>query len=211
MSTNLLDILQRLGAVLTNDHFVYTSGKHGEVYINKDALYPHTRETSQVGRMLAELILANSLQPEVVVGPALGGIILSQWTAYHLSELLGKEVLSVYTEKDDQKNQVFTRNYDQLVAGKKVVVVEDIVTTAGSLKKTLESVRQAQGLVEAAVVMVNRNPEVTDELVGTKFLALANLPAEAWDESEIPDWLRARPINTKVGHGKKYLQSKGLL
>jgi len=211
MSTNLLDILQRLGAVLTNDHFVYTSGKHGEVYINKDALYPHTRETSQVGRMLAELILANSLQPEVVVGPALGGIILSQWTAYHLSELLGKEVLSVYTEKDDQKNQVFTRNYDQLVAGKKVVVVEDVVTTAGSLKKTLESVRQAQGLVEAAVVMVNRNPEVTDELVGTKFLALANLPAEAWDESEIPDWLRARPINTKVGHGKKYLQSKGLL
>ena len=211
MSTNLLDILQRLGAVLTNDHFVYTSGKHGEVYINKDALYPHTRETSQVGRMLAELILANSLQPEVVVGPALGGIILSQWTAYHLSELLGKEVLSVYTEKDDQKNQVFTRNYDQLVAGKKVVVVEDIVTTAGSLKKTLDSVKQAQGLVEAAVVMVNRNPEVTDELVGTKFLALANLPAEAWDESEIPDWLRARPINTKVGHGKKYLQSKGLL
>ena len=211
MSTNLLDILQRLGAVLTNDHFVYTSGKHGEVYINKDALYPHTRETSQVGRMLAELILANSLQPEVVVGPALGGIILSQWTAYHLSELLGKEVLSVYTEKDDQKNQVFTRNYDQLVAGKKVVVVEDIVTTAGSLKKTLDSVRQAQGLVEAAVVMVNRNPEVTNELVGTKFLALANLPAEAWDESEIPDWLRARPINTKVGHGKKYLQSKGLL
>ena len=211
MSTNLLDILQHLGAVLTNDHFVYTSGKHGEVYINKDALYPHTRETSQVGRMLAELILANSLQPEVVVGPALGGIILSQWTAYHLSELLGKEVLSVYTEKDDQKNQVLTRNYDQLVAGKKVVVVEDIVTTAGSLKKTLESVRQAQGLVEAAVVMVNRNPEVTDELVGTKFLALANLPAEAWDESEIPDWLRARPINTKVGHGKKYLQSKELL
>ena len=211
MSTNLLAILQHLGAVLTNDHFVYTSGKHGEVYINKDALYPHTRETSQVGRMLAELILANSLQPEVVVGPALGGIILSQWTAYHLSELLGKEVLSVYTEKDDQKNQVFTRNYDQLVAGKKVVVVEDIVTTAGSLKKTLDSVRQAQGLVEAAVVMVNRNPEVTDELVGTKFLALANLPTEAWDESEIPDWLRARPINTKVGHGKKYLQSKGLL
>ena len=104
MSANLLDILQHLGAVLINDHFVYTSGKHGEVYINKDALYPHTRETSQEGRMLAELILANSLQPEVVVGPALGGIILSQWTAYHLSELLGKEVLSVYTEKDDQKN-----------------------------------------------------------------------------------------------------------
>ncbi len=211
MSTNLLEILKRLEVVLTNDHFVYTSGKHGEVYINKDALYPHTRETAQVGRMLAELILANNLIPEVVVGPALGGIILSQWTAYHLSELLGKEVLSVYTEKDEHKNQIFTRNYDQLVTGKKVVVVEDIVTTAGSLKKTLESVRQAKGKVEAAVVMVNRNPEVTDEVVGTKFLALATLPAEAWDESDMPDWLRARPINTKVGHGKKYLQSKGLL
>ncbi len=208
---NIIDLLKALGAIITDDHFVYTSGKHGEVYVNKDALYPHTDKTSEVGKMFASAIVDAKVDVDVVVGPALGGIILSQWTAYHLSQILGKEVLSVYTEKDENKNQIFTRNYDQIVVGKKVLVVEDIVTTAGSIIKTVNAVKLAGGIVVGAGAMVNRNPSITNDYVGAPFFALATLPAEAWDEHEMPDWLKARPINTKVGHGKKYLQEKGLL
>ena len=43
--SEIVQILKKIGAVITGDHFVYTSGKHGSVYINKDALYPHTKET----------------------------------------------------------------------------------------------------------------------------------------------------------------------
>lgn len=51
MRTDIISLLKKVGAILTNDHFIYTSGKHGSVYINKDALYPHTEETSQIGKM----------------------------------------------------------------------------------------------------------------------------------------------------------------
>src|SRR3989338_8246250 len=54
MDKKIIKILKNVGAILTDDHFVYTSGKHGSVYINKDFLYPHTKETSHIGRMFAE-------------------------------------------------------------------------------------------------------------------------------------------------------------
>ena len=51
--SKVIQILKSIDAVMTDDHFVYTSGKHGEVYINKDALYPHTQMTSEVGKLFA--------------------------------------------------------------------------------------------------------------------------------------------------------------
>jgi orotate phosphoribosyltransferase len=209
-NNNVIDILKKLGAVITDDHFVYTSGKHGAVYINKNALYPHTKETSQVGRMFAEVVKRAGVEVDVVVGPALGGIILSQWTAYHLSELMGKEVLGVYTEKDGN-NQKLTRNYDKLVNGKRVLVVEDVATTGQSLAKTVQAVKQAGGQVVGAGAMVSRQTNLADEEIGAHFFALETLAAEAWDEDQMPQWLKDRPINPNVGHGKKYLQEKGLL
>ncbi len=208
--SDIIEILKSVGAILTDDHFVYTSGKHGEVYINKDALYPHTKQTAFVGKMFAEKVKEAGVDVDVVVGPALGGIILSQWVGFFLSEYLGKEVLSIYTEKDETKNQVFTRNYDKFVKGKKVMAVEDITNTGGSLIKVVNSIKEAEGEVVAAGVMVNRDPSITDEKIGAPFFALGELKAEAWDENEVPDRVKKRPINVNVGHGKKYIQSKGL-
>lgn len=204
---NVLDILKKVGAVLTDDHFVYTSGKHGAVYINKDALYPHTEETSQVGMMLAKK--AKDLDIDVVVGPALGGIILSTWTAYHLSSLKSKEILGVYTEKDENKNQVFTRNYDKLVKDKNVLVIEDLTTTGGSVAKVVETVKKAGGRVVTVIVMVNRSPKtVNGDTVGAPFMALGELPVEIWDSEKCPLCKAGAPINTNVGHGKKFLEQK---
>lgn len=204
---DIIQILKNLNAVITDDHFVYTSGKHGEVYINKDALYPHTAEVSQVGKMFAEKYKDQDI--DVVVGPALGGIILSTWIAYHLSQLKGKEVLGVYTEKDVNKNQIFTRNYDKLVAGKNVLVIEDLTTTGGSVKKVVDTVKQAGGTVVSVCVMVNRNPEeVNAEMMGAPFDALGVLLAAAYDEAECPFCKEGRPVNTNVGHGRKYMEEK---
>lgn len=204
---NVLDILRGVNAVITNDHFVYTSGKHGSVYINKDALYPHTAETSQVGELFAREF--RDLDVDVVAAPALGGIILSQWTASHLSRLKGKEVLGVYTEKTPENEQIFTRGYDKLVEGKNVLVIEDLTTTGGSVKKVVDTVKKAGGNVVAVGVMVNRDPEnVNAETVGAPFSALGVLKAEAFDEVNCPLCTEGKPINTDVGHGKKYLESK---
>lgn len=192
---------------MTDDHFVYTSGKHGEVYVNKDAVYPHPEEVSQVGQLFAEKYKDADI--DVVAAPALGGIILSTWTAYHLTKMKGKEILGVYAEKMPDKSMAFTRGYDALIRGKNVLVIEDLVTTGGSVKKVVDLVRETGGNVTAVCVMVNRNPEgVTVDTIGAPFDALGVLKAEAWDENELPDRIKSRQINTKVGHGKKYLESK---
>src|SRR3989338_5249993 len=129
-----IDILKKVGAVLSDSHFVGTSGLHFDTYVNKDFLYPHTKEISQICRMFAEKFKDSNI--EVVVGPALGGIILSQWTAYHLSEICGREVLAVYTEKSPDSGQIFTRGYENYVKGRRVLIVEDVITTGGSLLKS---------------------------------------------------------------------------
>lgn len=207
--SEILDILKKTDALITDDHFVYTSGKHGSVYINKDALYVHVNETSQVGKMLAEK--ASELDIDVIAGPALGGIILSQWTAHHLSEIKDKEVFSVYTEKTADGNQVFTRGYDKIVNGRKILVVEDLVTTGGSVKKVVQSVKAANGQVQMVGVMVDRSPEddpVDEGNIGAPFFALGRLPVTIFDEASCELCRQSVPINTKIGHGKKFLESK---
>lgn len=204
---NVVDILKKVGAVITDSHFVYTSGKHGSVYVNKDAVYPHTAETSRIGGLFAEKY--KDVDIDVVAAPALGGIILSQWVAFHLSKLKGKEILGVYTEKTPDKQMIFTRGYDKLVKGKKVLVIEDLTTTGGSVRKVVDTVKATGGNVVAVCVMVNRDPDkVTSEVVGGPFSALGVLRASAFDEDVCPLCKENVPINTDVGHGKKYLENK---
>jgi len=204
---NVVDILKKVGAVITDSHFVYTSGKHGSVYINKDAVYPHTAETSKIGELFANKY--KDVDVDVVAAPALGGIILSQWVAYHLSKLKGKEILGVYTEKTPDKQMIFTRGYDKLVKGKNVLVIEDLTTTGGSVRKVVDTVKATGGNVVAVCVMVNRDPEhVTSDVVGGPFSALGVLKAAAFDEVHCELCKKNVPINTNVGHGRKYLEAK---
>lgn len=203
----ILDILKKVGAILTDDHFVLTSGRHSEVYINKDALYPHTVETSTVCKMMAEK--CQHLEIDTVVGPALGGIILSQWTAYHLTQLKGTEIHGVYAEKTKEKGFTFSRGYDALITGKKVLVLEDITVTGGSVKKVVDTVQEYGGGVQAVCVMINRNPsQVTSESMGVPFLALDELVVDSYEESELPERIKNRPVNLKIGHGVRYVEVK---
>ena len=124
-----LDILKKVAAITTNSHIVLTTGRHSDGYLNLDMLIPHTEESSKMGQLFAEKY--KNADIDVVAGPAVGGIILSQWVAYHLSKLKGKEILSVFAEKDENKNQVIERGFDKFIKGKKVLVVEDFTTRGG--------------------------------------------------------------------------------
>lgn len=156
MEQEILGLLEKSGALLQNDHFVFTNGNHSDNYVNKDALYPHTEYASKLGEAMAGI--AAAWEPDVVVSPALGGIVLVQWAGYHLTKQLGREVLAVYAEKDagPDKNFVFTRGYDAHVRGKRVLVVEDNLTTGGSVRKVVELVRATGGEVVGVVAMLNR-------------------------------------------------------
>lgn len=204
---DVITLLKEAGAI-TEGHFIGTSGRHLSLYVNKDAWLPKTQLVSRVCKLIAEYNKDKNI--DVVVGPAVGGIAISQWTAQHLSEMTGKQVLSLFTEKTLDGGQEFSvrRGYDKLVKGKRVLAVEDTVTTGGSVIKTLDAVREAGGELVQLTLIVNRDPKnVTEEAFGVSMNSLAELPSESFGEEEVPDWLKKIPINTELGHGTKYLET----
>lgn len=204
----VLQVLSKVGAVITKSHIVYTSGKHGTAYVNKDAVYPHTKETSDLCRAIAKQFASDVV--EVVIAPAIGGVILSQWTAFHLSEITGSEVLGVYAEKAESGDAfIIKRGYDKLVAGKNVLVVEDVLTTGGSAKKVIEATRALGGNIVGLGVLCNRGGITPQDVANPpKLFALVNVRLDAWDEAACPLCAQNIPINTDVGKGREYLARK---
>ncbi len=193
-------LLEESGAVIRDSHIVYTSGRHGSAYVNKDAVYPHTARVAELCALLADA--ARALRPEVVCGPALGGIILSQWTAHHLG------VFGVYAEKDADGGLVLRRGYDRVVAGRRVLVVEDIVNTGGSVRAAVRAVRAAGGEVVAVAALVNRGGVPAAAIEAPVLVALLDLSLDSWDAAECPLCRDGVPVNTAVGKGREFLLSQ---
>jgi len=203
--SDVLDMYQKSGG-FRSGHFVFVSGLHADTYINKNALYPYTREISALCKAIAEKFKGRGI--EAVIGPATGGIILSQWVAYHLAEMDGHEVYSVYADKEGD-NFVIKRGYNDVVKGKKALVVEDLVTTGGSLRKVVEEARRVGADVLAAVTIVNRG-DVTREAVGNppEFISMLTVEMEQWPEDQCELCQKGIPVNTDIGHGKEFLAKK---
>lgn len=229
-----LALLESVGAVITDSHIVYASGRHGSAYVNKDAVYPHTGLTSRLCRDIAA-DFAND-RVDVVVAPAVGGVILSQWTAHHLSLMTGREVLGVYADKDEQAvykaekdeevivtvklrkgdqlvikkpEYVIKRGYDKLITGKRVLAVEDVLTTGAAARATVTATRGAGGDVVGVGVLCNRGG-VTAHDVGDvpNLTAQVNVTLESWDERDCPKCESGEPVNTDVGKGREFLARK---
>src|SRR5437762_14064845 len=78
----IIQMFADVGAIVTDSHFVYSSGRHSSPYVNKDALYLHTDVISALCQEMARRY--HAAQVDVVVLPILGGLVLSQWVAHHL-------------------------------------------------------------------------------------------------------------------------------
>jgi orotate phosphoribosyltransferase len=194
-------ILAESGAVLRDSHVVYTSGRHGSAYVNKDAVYPHTERVRELCAMMAEL--GRPLRAEVVCGPAMGGIILAQWTGHALG------LPAVYAEKAPGGGMVLKRGYDGLVRGRRVLVVEDVLNTGGSLADTVRAVAAAGGTVAGAVALCNRGG-VAAAAVGVPVLhALVEVTLDSWAAEECPLCRDGVPVNTDVGKGREFLAKAG--
>lgn len=207
----VLNLLYGVGAIITDDHIVYTSGYHGTSYVNKDALYPHTQITSSLCRALAEEFANDGV--EVVIAPAIGGVILSQWTAHHLSEITGREVFGVYAEKAESGDAfIIKRGYDKILYSKKVLVVEDVLTTGGSAKKVIEAVRAHGGLTIGLGAICNRGGVRAQDMANIPIMiSLVNMNLETWHERGCPMCAKNIPINTNVGKGREFLARKKLV
>lgn len=207
----ILQAMKDCGALLVDDHFVYTSGRHGSVYVNKDAIYPFVELVSDFCKNFAIHFLDTCFYGiDVVAAPAVGGIILSQWTAYWLETFTSREVLAIFAEKTEDGNRfVFRRGYDKFMKDKRVLVVEDVITTGGSVKKVVEAVRALDGNVLAVGAIWNRGGVTAQDIANVpELFSLIDQEFESWDEAECPLCVQGVPINTEVGKGKEYLARK---
>lgn len=141
---------------------------------------------------------------EVVIGPAVGAVILASRVAGRL------KTKAVYAEKtDDSSSFKIRKTFHRFIAGKRVLVVEDVLTTGNSISKVIEEVRLLKGTVIGVSAIFNRG-EVSAEAIGNvpKLSALINLKLNSWDEADCPLCQHAVPINTDVGKGKDFLARK---
>jgi orotate phosphoribosyltransferase len=196
-------VLESVGAIVTGSHFVYISGLHGRDYINKDALFMHPDTVSRLCETIAVRFVNDGI--EVVIAPAGGAMILSQWVTHHLSRLTNREVLAVYADRDGDYF-VIKRGYEKIIPGKLVLVVEDLLTTGLTVSKVVEAVRELHGIVCGVGGIANRGRVTLADLGHPPCLvSLLDVPMEMYPESDCPLCKQGVPINTTLGHGATFL------
>ncbi|MBO0791603.1 MAG: phosphoribosyltransferase [Ktedonobacteraceae bacterium] len=209
----IMQMFADAGAIVTDSHFVYTSGRHSSVYINKDALYMHTGAISRLCELMARPY--NADQIDVVVAPVLGGIVLSQWVTHHLNARRASgETLAIYAEKGTDsvdKKFYFGRGYANHIAGKNILVVEDLLTTGGSALQVIELVRSLGGNVIGLSVLCNRGNVQPEAVGGVPIHSLVSIDLQTYLPEDCPFCRQGVPINTELGKGRAFLarQSAG--
>jgi orotate phosphoribosyltransferase len=182
---HLLNIFQETGALLEG-HFQLTSGLHSERYLQCALVLQHPEHAELVGRRLAAKFSDDRV--DAVVAPAIGGIIVAHETA----RAIGARAL--FTERG--AGVMTLRRGFRLNRGERVLVVEDVVTTGGSTRETIEAVINADGVVIGAGSMVDRSGGTVD--VGVRRQSLLTLEVPSWDPSECPLCKQGVPA-TKLG------------
>lgn len=147
----VIDILKESGALLEG-HFLLSSGRHSAKYCQCARLLQYPDKAEQVLKVVADKI--RNLDIDLVVGPAMGGIIV----AYELGRQLGKP--AIFTEREDGKMTL--RRGFEIKAGTKVLITEDVVTTGKSSKETAQVIEKLGGKVIGIACIVDRSMENID-------------------------------------------------
>jgi orotate phosphoribosyltransferase len=178
----------RESGALRDGHFVLASGRHSPRYLEKFQVLQWPRHTERLCADIAHW--ARELGPETVAGPTTGGIILAHEVARQL------DLRAVYAERvENGTGREFRRGF-QLAAGERVLVVDDIMTTGGSVQETIDAVTRAGARVLGAAVLVDRSGGRARLDVPLHSLWTLDIPA--YDAATCPLCARGEPV-TKPG------------
>jgi orotate phosphoribosyltransferase len=183
MSENeVMKLMEEKGAVLKG-HFVLSSGRHSDTFVQKFRLLEDPRATKLVGEMLAAKFPEGF---DVVAAPAVGAVVLGFTTA------LGGGARSIFSERVDG-GMAFRRGFG-VAAGERVLVVEDVVTTGGSAREVVELVTAQGGEVIGIGALVDRGDSSRTSL-GAPMRALATLAIESWSAVDCPLCAAGIPVS----------------
>ena len=174
----------RAAGALREGHFVLSSGLHRPVFLQKNLVYARPDRTERLCKALADKIRALAPEVDLVISPAVGGIIPGYETARQLG------VSSLYVEREGGSFKL--RRGFAIHPGAKIAMVEDIVTTGLSSRECIEAIKAAGGEVVCAACIVDRSGGRAD--VGVPLVALATLDVPAYPADALPPELAAIPI-----------------
>src|SRR5882672_11224429 len=178
----LLDLYRRSGALLEG-HFRLTSGLHSPGYLQCALVLQHPGEAEALGRALADRV--RDLRATVVLSPALGGVVIGQ----EVGRALG--VRAIFAERVDGK--LALRRGFTLDASDRVLVVEDVMTTGGSTRETIEVARAAGGQVVGTASIVDRSPSGSLQF-DVPFASLLRIDLPTYEQDQCPLCAQGVPV-----------------
>jgi len=177
-------IFRACGAYL-DGHFLLASGRHSPRYLEKFRVLQWPERTERLCAAIA--VRARPLAATTVAGPTTGGVIL----AHEVARQMG--LRAVYAERaDDGRGRELRRGF-RLEPGERVLVVDDILSTGGSLRETIDAVLAAGGKVVGAAVLADRSGG--PRLDGTPFIALWEVALESHAPGECPQCAAGIPLD----------------
>ena len=185
------DILVKTNAIM-DGHFLLTSGLHSPHYVEKFNVLQHPKYTEKLCQAMAEKFKDANI--ETVVGPVTGGVIL----AHETGKALGTR--AIFTERVDGK-MTFRRGFS-LHEGERVLIVEDIVTTGGSIKEVIDVVKSYGAIPVAVSMLVDRSGGKAD-FGDVPATALLKMNVETYKPEDCPLCKNNVPITKRGSTGKK--------
>ncbi|HJP34514.1 MAG TPA: orotate phosphoribosyltransferase [Gammaproteobacteria bacterium] len=181
-SADVISIFRESGALL-DGHFIYASGRHGSQFLQAARVLQFPDQTETLCAAMADQFAWDGVK--LVCGPATGGILLAYETARHLG------CRAVFTEKDGQGGQALKRGF-ALKQGTRTLVVEDIITTGGSVRKTVEHLRARGADVVGVGVLIDRS--AGEATFDCPFTPLAKLNMKSWDPDSCGLCAKGEPL-----------------
>jgi len=179
---DVLDEFRTAGGLLEG-HFILSSGLRSTVFLQKAQIFKDPMRTEKLCKALAQRILDAVGKPDIVVSPAVGGII----PGYETARQLGCE--AIFVEREEGVFRL--RRGFTLKPGQRVVMVEDIVTTGLSSRECLDSIRETGAETLAGACLINRSGGKAD--IGAPLISLAEVDFPAYQPDDLPDALKAIP------------------
>lgn len=192
MITNerVTEVLKEAG-VLLEGHFLLTSGRHSNKYLQCANIFRNTKYSEELCAALAEKYKDDDIQ--LIIGPAMGAVQM----AYEVSRNFGCE--NFFTERDENGKMQLRRGFS-IKPGQRVLVVEDVVTTGGSVREVVEYIQKNGGVVAGVGSIVDRTGGNID--FGVPFKAVYSVDVQSWDKDECPLCKEAKIELVKPGSRK---------
>jgi orotate phosphoribosyltransferase len=177
----ILDVFRASGALLEG-HFILSSGLRSPIFLQKARVFMYPERTERLCKALAERIREAGVEFDLIVSPALGGLIPGYETARHLG------VPAMWVEREQGE---FRLRRFELPENARIIVVEDIVSTGLSIRETISAIRNIGGNVVAAACLIDRSDGEAE--VGVPLISLTRYKVPAYPADQLPPELAALP------------------